>query len=143
MPYGLTFRLIRRPLSDHFGRGTEVGFNAEMERTLTLATFNDIDTRRTPFFQVRQLARRIARDPGGDLSTAQSQLVQRAATLAALCEHTEIQLLLGQPASVSDFIQMVNTQRFLLRTLGLKRVPRDITDPLSYAASREREREPA
>jgi hypothetical protein len=116
---------------------TERDFKAELERTLQLATFADIDTRRTPFFQVRQLARRIARDMGDNLSTAQAQLVQRAATLGALCEHTEIQLLLGQPASVPDFLQMINTQRRLLTTLGLRRVPKDITDPLAYARQRD------
>jgi len=116
---------------------TERDFKAELERTLQLATFADIDTRRTPFFQVRQLARRIARDMGDDLSTAQAQLVQRAATLGALCEDTEVRLLQGQPASVADFLTMINTQRRLLQALGLKRVPKDITSPLEYARQRE------
>jgi hypothetical protein len=54
--------------------------------------------------------------------------------LEALCTHTEAAILLGQDVSLSDYLSMISTQRRLLQTLGLKRVPKDITpDPLDYA----------
>ena len=57
-------------------------------------------------------------------------LVQRAAMLEALCAHTEAAILLGKDVSLPDYLAMISTQRRLLQTLGLKRVPKDITNPL-------------
>jgi hypothetical protein len=65
-------------------------------------------------------------------------LVQRVVMLEALCTHTEAAILLGQDVSLSDYLQMAATQRRLLQTLGLKRVPKDVTlDPLEYARERD------
>lgn len=124
---------------------TEANLNAALEQSLTLSSFADVDVRRTPFFKVRKLARRLARDLGDDLPTAQLEMIQRTAMLGALCEHCEVHLLrgqpvmlCGQPVTLGDYQSMAKTQRLFLVTLGLKRVPRDITDPLTYARQRER-----
>lgn len=111
---------------------TEQAFSTAIQRLLTL---DDCDARRTPLRRVHALARQLARDMGDDLSAAQQQLVQRAATLAALCEDAEAKLLLGENASVADFLQMANTQRRMLQALGLRRVPKDVTNPIDYARS--------
>jgi hypothetical protein len=99
-----------------------------------LLSFTDLDARTAPMRRVHVLARRIERDLGGDLSTAQLALVLRAATLITLCEHSEVCLLTGREASLADYLQAANTLKRLLATLGLKRQPRDVTpDPLVYA----------
>jgi hypothetical protein len=102
-----------------------------------LLSFTDLDARTAPTRRVHELARRIERDLGGDLSTAQQALVLRAATLMTLCEHSEVCLLTGREASLADYLQAANTLKRLLATLGLRRAPKDITpDPLDYARER-------
>jgi hypothetical protein len=99
-----------------------------------LLTWADIDCRKGPGRRVRSLVRALTQDLAGDLSTAQRMLVMRVALLEALCTHSEACILLGQEVSLGDYLQMANTQRRLLQTLGIKRVPKDITpDPLDYA----------
>ena len=66
-------------------------------------------------------------------------LVQRASLLALLCGHTEAQIMLGHPVSVSDYLQMASTLRRLLTTLSpsLKRLPKDITPTLADILNEE------
>jgi hypothetical protein len=98
-----------------------------------LLSFEDVDARTVPMRKVHLLVRALTRDLGGDLSTAQDALVRRSATLIALCEHSEVCLLTGRPASMDEYLQAANTLKRLLCALGLKRVPRDVTpDPLHY-----------
>ena len=107
----------------------KVGF----EQMLTLA---DVDCRRGPGKKVKILARALSNDLAGDLSVAQQMLVTRTAMLEVLCTNSEARILLGQEISIDDYIAMANTQRRLLQTLGIKRVPRDVTpDPIAYARS--------
>src|ERR1700730_14130229 len=95
---------------------------------------SDVDARGGVPRKLRALVRALARDLGEDLPLAQTMLVQRVAILEALCIHSEAALLLGQDVSLNDYLQMVSTQRRLLQTLGLNRMPKDITpDPLEYA----------
>ena len=102
-----------------------------LDRLLTMA---DVDCRKGPGRRVRSLVRALARDLADDLSVAQRMLVMRVALLEALCTHSEACILLGMEVSLPDYLQMANTQRRLLQTLGIKRVPKDITpDPLTYA----------
>src|SRR5262249_35276289 len=92
-------------------------------------SFSDLDARTAPTRKVHELARRIERDLGGDLSTAQAALVLRCANLIALCEHSEVCLLTGREVSLADYLQAANTLKRLLGTLGLRRVPKDVTPP--------------
>jgi hypothetical protein len=109
---------------------TEATYTAHVEHLLTLA---DCDCRRLPVRKVRALGRALKRDLGDDLSAAQEQLVLRASVLGTLLENCEARLLLGQQVQLSEYLEMANTQKRMLQTLGLKRVPIDITDPLTYA----------
>lgn len=108
----------------------ELSFEAGFRRLLALT---DIDCRRVPVRKMRAIASRLTRDMGNDPSEAQRQLIQRAATLGALLEDTEARLLLGQDVSLGDFLSAVSVQKQLLLALGLRRVPIDVTDPLTYA----------
>ena len=110
---------------------TERQFIVGFGKLLTMA---DVDARGGVPRKLRALSRTLARELGEDLPLAQMMLVQRVVMLEALCTHTEAAILLGQDVSLSDYLSMISTQRRLLQTLGLKRVPKDITpDPLDYA----------
>jgi hypothetical protein len=109
----------------------EQQFVADMQRMLSL---KDVDCRKGPTRVLLARARRMSRDLGGDLSEAQQELVKRVAVLATLLEHFEARLLLGERVSVSEYVELLNAQRRILATLGMRRVPKDVTpDPLEYA----------
>ena len=94
----------------------EQTFAASLNR---LASFSDIDARTQPVRKVHALVRQLTRDLGGDLSTAQHALVVRAATLMALCEHSEIMLLTGRNVPLNDYLGAANTLKRLLSAFGL------------------------
>lgn len=89
--------------------------------------------------RLRDIRDAIASDLGGDdyLSEAQLQLIRRAATLAIHCEVLESGMAQGDGADMDEYATMTNVLRRVLVTLGLRRVPRDITPRLSdYLASK-------
>jgi hypothetical protein len=96
-------------------------------RFLTLA---DLDGRSRAAARCRELVRDFTSDLGGDeqLSTAEKQLVQRAALLATCIEDFEVRWTLGQPIELPDYLATVNAQRRVLITLGLERRARDVSN---------------
>jgi hypothetical protein len=116
------------------GDTTETERGAGRWRTVHAAMrYADVNLGQVPFRQIRLTVCSIARDLGGDPSTAQRKLITRAATLDALCEDCEVQLLQGLAAPSPTTFKMTNTMHRLLTSLGLHRVPKDITSPLEYA----------
>jgi hypothetical protein len=112
----------------------------ERQAFATLLTMADVDCRTGPGRAVLRCARALAADLGNDLSVAQQTLVQRASFLNLLCGHAEASFILGRPdVPLGDYVSMASTLRRLLTTLSpsLKRVPRDITDPLDYVRKRD------
>lgn len=88
----------------------------------------------------RDICEQIADDLGGfdALSEAQRQLVRRAAQLSTWCEVAESEASMGTPLKISEYTDATNTLARLLRTLGLKRLQRDITPRLDdYRAKRQ------
>jgi hypothetical protein len=69
-----------------------------------LLTLADTDLRKGPGRALLRSARALASDLGGDLSVGQQMLVQTASLLALLCQHTEAEILLGQPVSIADYL---------------------------------------
>jgi hypothetical protein len=64
------------------------------------------------------------------LSTAQQQLVRRLAGLSIICEGIEVELAQGQRPSgesLQEYIAAINAARRVSHSIGLERVPRDIT----------------
>jgi hypothetical protein len=121
---------------------TEAAFGAGFQ----LLTWRD--ARGGPARRVRAVVQALERDLGDDLPVAQRMLVQRAAVLASLCTHTEAVLLNGGRTSIADYVQMSATLARLLKLLGLRRVPRDVTtlgdllrDDLEQKRARVREAE--
>jgi hypothetical protein len=96
-------------------------------RFLTLA---DLDGRSRAAARCRQLVKDFESDLGGadELSTAQRQLVQRAALLATCIEDFEVRWTMGLVFELPDYLAMVNAQRRVLLSLGLERRARDVSN---------------
>jgi hypothetical protein len=71
----------------------------------------------------------IESDLGGrdELSTAELQLIQRAAITGAILEDMEAAWLAGGQIDAATYTALGNAQRRYLETVGLKRTPRDVT----------------
>ncbi len=100
-----------------------------------------IDERSLWARRTRELVQNVAGDLGGldRLSETQRQLIRRLAGLCVICEQIEIELSQGdKPDSeaLKSYLATINTVRRLSQTLGLARVPKDITPDLeSYLAA--------
>jgi hypothetical protein len=103
-----------------------------------LRTLNDLDRRTLASRLAQDLIGSISADLGGDLTTAQSELVQRAALLGAFLEDCETRWLMGEPVETGAWFSAIDRQRRLLEVLGLKRVPRPVMDFKQYIANKER-----
>ena len=99
-----------------------------------LLSYDDIDkrTNETRLRKVLVVGRRLERDLGKDPSTAQVELIRRAAVLAVLLEDTETRLLIGQPIDLNSYLNAANVQKRLLQALmpGLQRKAREVSSPL-------------
>ena len=96
-------------------------------------TLRDLDGRSRASARCKQLVSAFEADLGGadQLTTAQAQLVQRAALLATTLEDFEVRFCLGEPIELADYLTCVNVQRRVLATLGLERRARDVTPSLA------------
>ena len=92
-------------------------------RFLTLA---DLDARSRAAAFAKNLAASLENDLGGDPSTAQKTLTERAAVVTAICQDFEMRFLLGQPIELTDYLTATNVLRRVLATLGLERRQRDV-----------------
>jgi hypothetical protein len=74
----------------------------------------------------------LAMELGGEyaLSTANRQLLRRAATLALLAEDLEAQLVAGEPIDPVDYSRVAGALDRILRRLGIKR-PAPLAPPSS------------
>jgi hypothetical protein len=78
---------------------------------------------------------------GGDLnslSEAKRSLIKRAATIEIELEALEGKLSEGKEADLGTYAMAAGHLKRILETLGIERVPRDVTDidPLDYARQR-------
>jgi hypothetical protein len=88
-----------------------------------------------------EVAGRIARDLGGDdvLTELQRHLIRSVSGLVVLREKLDAKIVNGESINTAQYCRIANSTRRVAATLGLSRVPRDVTpDPLSYAASYDR-----
>jgi hypothetical protein len=96
-------------------------------------TLADLDRRTGAAYRAHAMVKAITEDLGGGgrLSTAEKQIIQRAALLGTLAEDLEARWLLGQAIDSGTLCAMGNAQRRLFETIGIKRAPRDVTPRLS------------
>ena len=82
----------------------------------------------------KDLVQLVCADLGGVdyLSEGERQLVRRAAALSAECERQEALWARGEAEfEILAYCTLTNSLRRVLETIGLKRVPRDVTPRLA------------
>ncbi len=99
---------------------------------MKLRSLADLDGRTLAARTAKALIAELASDMGGAdrLSAAERALIHRAALTGAMAEDMETAWLSGRPIDVAAYTALVNVQRRLLTTVGLKRQPRDVTPDL-------------
>jgi len=105
-----------------------------------LLTLDSLDRRTAAYRETRKLIDGIESDLGGrdHLSTGERQLVQRAAVLGAVLTDVEARWVDGEPIDTAGYCAIVNAQRRVLETIGLRRVPRTIPSLDQYLAGKDR-----
>ena len=104
----------------------------ETDTKTKLRSLADLDGRTLAARTAKALIAELAEDMGGAdrLSAGERSLIHRAALAGAMAEDMETAWLSGQPVDVAAYTALVNVQRRLLTTVGLKRQPRDVTPDL-------------
>src|SRR5215467_13621191 len=107
---------------------------APMTRPKRLTTLAELDGRTMAARQVRETMAAIESDLGGDLTTAQKAIVERAAiTSAVLSDMATNWLTTGQLDAVL-WATLSNLERRLYESIGLDRVARDVTPTIDEIA---------
>ena len=96
-------------------------------------TLDELDGRTLAAKRARQLVDDFTSDLGGDsnLSTAERELIQRAAILGTILGNYEAHWLVEGAVPLGEYLPCVNAQKRVLETLGLQRRPRDVTPSLA------------
>ena len=102
---------------------------ADRGEKLRLFSLSDIDKRTAAYRRTIALIEMLEADAGGHdrLSTGERALIQRAAVTAALAEHLETRWLSGGEIDPAMYCTLGNALRRLLESVGLRRVPRDVS----------------
>jgi hypothetical protein len=105
--------------------------NGEIKRRklMILPELGPIDARSRTAGLFREIAAALANDLGGKdaLSKAQIELLRRASGLGVLADRIEHKLVTDKPIDPAEYVNIAAAQSRILRSLGLKRVPRDVT----------------
>lgn len=121
------------------GRPVPARGRAKSTGKAKLLTLQQLDGRTVAAKRTRQIITDLESDAGGadHLSTAERQIIVRAAILAAYLESQETAWLKGEEIELGEYLAASNGLRRLLVTLGLKRTPRDITPTIEEWAARK------
>jgi hypothetical protein len=86
----------------------------------------------------RELGALISSDLGGSdhLTEAQKQLVRSAAGLIVLRERLDVRAAQGEGVNSGEYCAISNTLRRVLATIGLQRVPIDVTESVEARLAR-------
>jgi hypothetical protein len=104
-----------------------------------------VDTERTRnrLRRFRLVRERLLRDRGGDPTQAQQILADNAAALCTKCEDMIIDLINDRPIDLGALNGTINSLRRLLETLGIERVPKDVTTLANYLEKRQQTATPS
>jgi hypothetical protein len=105
-----------------------------------LRSLGDLDRRTAAHRRTAELIERIEVDLGGAdrLSTAQRQVIRRAALLGAMLEDQGMRWLSGEPIDMAMFCNMTSTEKRLFEAIGMKRVPKPVPTLQDYIASKSK-----
>jgi hypothetical protein len=109
-----------------------------MAKKLAIPTVDQIDGRSSAAKRMQSIKNALTRDLGDDLSAAQKILVSKAAVLAVALESADAAATNGVEIDLAIYGTAASHLRRILETLGLRRVPKDITPKTldSYLAER-------
>jgi hypothetical protein len=85
-----------------------------------------VDGRTKPAQRYKAVCFDLAQDTGGEPTTGQWLLIQRAAGLTVQIELLEIEIVQGNPVDVSEYTSLTGKLIQLLNTLGLSRKAKEI-----------------
>jgi hypothetical protein len=109
----------------------EIGSNgSRRHKKRAFMTLADVDGRTNAAKNARALVAALESDIGVDLSAAERELAQRAGILGAVLEDSETRWIAGEPFDLALYGSLVNVQRRVLETLGIKRQARDVSPSL-------------
>ncbi len=96
---------------------------------------NALDGRTRARRQFDAIASGIESDLGGAdrLTTVMRHLVEAFAGVAIMVNALNARLLLGEPVDLCEQAQAISALVRIASRIGVGRIPKDITDPLSYA----------
>jgi hypothetical protein len=102
-----------------------------------------VDNRSHTARRYREINALISRDisPDADLTEAQKQLIRSAAGLVVLRERLDVLAVNGEKIDAGEYCAVSNTLRRVLVTIGLKRVPLDVTETDEARLARQLEPE--
>jgi hypothetical protein len=104
-----------------------------------LLSLEDLDRRTRAYQKTAELIDRVEADLGGAerLSTAEQQIIRRAALTGAVLEDLGTRWLNGEPIDCGLFATLSNSERRLYESVGLRRQPRDVTPTLPQYLARK------
>jgi len=101
-----------------------------------LRTLGDIDARTAAFRRFKELVASYTSDLGGDLTTAQSAIIQRAVSLQVWLEDAEAAYAKSGQLDIATYTTASNALRRLLADIGLERKTKDVLDLDAYVRQR-------
>jgi hypothetical protein len=104
-----------------------------------LATLDQLDGRTSAARAVQATVAGIRSDLGGDLTTAQTAIAERAAITSAVLEDMATNWLTTGQLDAALWATLANVERRLYESLGLKRVARDVTSLGSILKGKDNE----
>ena len=100
-----------------------------------LFTLADLDGRSTVARRIKDLIAQISADRGGkdDVSTAELQLIRRAASLCVMAESIEADMARELPFDINAYGMITDRLRRVLESVGIERRPRQVNSDGSTA----------
>lgn len=94
--------------------------------------WEDADSRCAVVKGIRRRYRELREDAGGKESCQRDLLVQRAVFLSVILETQEVRAAEGESIDLGSYTQGVNALQGLLKTLGLEKQVKNVTDLQGY-----------
>lgn len=115
---------------------SESGTSRTRAGKVRLRTLGDIDARTAAFRRFKELVASYTSDLGGDLTTAQSAIIQRAVSLQVWLEDAEASYASSGELDIATYTTASNALRRLLADIGLDRKVTDVLDLDAYVRQR-------
>src|SRR5262245_20069378 len=104
----------------------------------------DVDTHSREYREYKDVCADLVSHLGGEATAVERHIIEEIAGLVILCRGERAKLLQGEPVNVAEYNTSCNTLNRLLKSIGLQRRAKDITDTVeSLSAEWAAKDEPA